>query len=89
MSSKNRLCFASDYMEGAHPAIMDRLIESNMEQSVGYGLDEYSEAARDKIRSEKVELGFWENVDKDHVIMRIATRWATKTEDVDGLIELL
>ncbi len=51
MSSKNRLCFASDYMEGAHPAIMDRLIESNMEQSPGYGTDEYSEAARDKIRA--------------------------------------
>ena len=51
MSSKHRLCFASDYMEGAHPAIMNRLVESNMEQSAGYGADEYSEAARDKIRS--------------------------------------
>ena len=46
----DRLYFASDYMEGAHPAIMARLMETNLEKSVGYGLDEYSEAARAKIR---------------------------------------
>ena len=45
-----RLFFASDYMEGAHPAILKRLVDTNMEHSVGYGLDEYSESARQKIR---------------------------------------
>lgn len=50
MNNKCRPCFSSDYMEGAHPAIMQRLIETNMEQSDGYGSDEYSEAAREKIR---------------------------------------
>lgn len=50
MNNKSRPCFSSDYMEGAHPAIMQRLVETNMEQSDGYGSDEYSEAAREKIR---------------------------------------
>ena len=47
----DRLFFASDYMEGAHPAIMKRLAETNMEHTAGYGLDEYSERAREKIRA--------------------------------------
>ena len=45
---EEKLYFASDYMEGAHPAILQRLLETNMEKTAGYGLDEYSEAARDK-----------------------------------------
>ena len=45
-----RLYFASDYMEGAHPAIMQKLLETNLEKTVGYGLDAYSESARAKIR---------------------------------------
>ena len=44
------LSFGSDYMEGAHPEILQRLVETNMDQTAGYGLDEYSEAAREKIR---------------------------------------
>ena len=44
------LSFGSDYMEGAHPEILQRLIETNMEQTAGYGLDEYSDMAREKIR---------------------------------------
>ena len=38
--------FNSDYLEGAHPSIMVRLAETNMVQTVGYGEDEYCEAAR-------------------------------------------
>ncbi len=49
--TNDRLFFASDYMEGAHPAIMKRLAETNMEHTAGYGLDEYSERAREKIRA--------------------------------------
>lgn len=44
------LHFASDYQEGAHPAILQRLVDTNMEQTPGYGLDEHSEEARDLIR---------------------------------------
>lgn len=46
-----KLLFASDYMEGAHPAILKRLLETNLEKSAGYGFDEYSESAREKIRA--------------------------------------
>jgi len=42
--------FNSDYLEGAHPAVLQRLIDTNMEQSIGYGCDPYCETAREKIR---------------------------------------
>lgn len=43
--------FNSDYLEGAHPAVLERLIRTNMEQTVGYGCDPYCETARAKIRA--------------------------------------
>ena len=46
-----KLSFASDYQEGAHPAILQRLVETNLEKTPGYGADEYSESARRKIRA--------------------------------------
>ena len=42
--------FNSDYLEGAHPAIMDKLVQTNMEQTIGYSCDEYCDAAREKIK---------------------------------------
>lgn len=42
--------FNSDYLEGAHPQIMQRLMETNMDQTPGYGEDAYCEQARDTIR---------------------------------------
>ncbi|MFA9423002.1 MAG: low specificity L-threonine aldolase [Sedimentibacter sp.] len=42
--------FDSDYMEGAHPQILQRLVETNMEKTPGYGSDYYCESAKDKIR---------------------------------------
>lgn len=50
METGKKLSFVCDYMEGAHPAILQRLMETNMEQTAGYGFDPYSESARDKIR---------------------------------------
>ncbi len=47
----NKLFFFSDYMEGAHPAILQRLLETNLEKTAGYGSDTFSESARDKIRA--------------------------------------
>ncbi|MBR1727510.1 MAG: low specificity L-threonine aldolase, partial [Muribaculaceae bacterium] len=44
------LSFACDYMEGAHPEILRRLTEINLEKNVGYGLDPYSQQARELIR---------------------------------------
>lgn len=40
----------NDYGEGAHPLVMRRLMETNMEHTCGYGLDEYSLRAADVIR---------------------------------------
>lgn len=42
--------FQCDYNEGAHPALLQRLIETNNEQTVGYGEDAYCEEARERIR---------------------------------------
>ena len=47
----SKLAFASDYQEGAHPAILARLQETNLEHTAGYGTDEYCESARRKIRA--------------------------------------
>ena len=46
-----RMRFSSDYMEGAHPLILKRLLETNMLKTAGYGTDEFSEEARNKIRA--------------------------------------
>ncbi|MDY4130500.1 MAG: aminotransferase class I/II-fold pyridoxal phosphate-dependent enzyme [Treponema sp.] len=42
--------FESDYTEGAHPKILERLNETNMIQASGYGHDEFCESAKNKIR---------------------------------------
>ena len=43
--------FTNDYSEGAHDNILKALIESNLKQSTGYGLDEYSEEAKDILKN--------------------------------------
>ena len=43
------ILFRCDYAEGAHPAILKRLTETNFEQLDGYGCDPYSESAKRKI----------------------------------------
>ena len=45
------LHFESDYLEGAHPALLSRLLETNLEQAPGYGADPWCESAREKIRA--------------------------------------
>lgn len=40
-----------DYLEGCHPKILQRLTETNLEQTVGYGMDPYCQEAADKIRA--------------------------------------
>jgi len=42
--------FSCDYHEGAHPRIMEALVNTNMMQTVGYGCDEYCDEARAAIR---------------------------------------
>jgi threonine aldolase len=45
------LSFESDYTEGAHEQILQRLIETNMEKMSGYGKDRYCDRAKEKIRT--------------------------------------
>lgn len=42
--------FKNDYSEGAHERIIEAIIRTNLEQTVGYGLDEYSEKAKGVIK---------------------------------------
>ena len=43
--------FDCDYLEGAHPLILQRLLDTNLEQTPGYGDDHYSAQAREKIKA--------------------------------------
>ncbi len=45
------LYFENDYCEGAHPAILQKLVETNFEKVSGYGTDPYCASARKKIRA--------------------------------------
>ena len=62
--------FNSDYTEGCHPAILKRLEETNMEQTAGYGEDEYCREAAERIKAvcEAPECTFsgWGNTDQCH-----------------------
>ena len=43
--------FECDYIAGAHPKILKRLAETNMESLPGYGMDHYTESAKEKIKA--------------------------------------
>ena len=42
----NMIQFQCDYSEGAHPRILERMMQTNFEQTVGYGEDHYCDMAR-------------------------------------------
>lgn len=44
--------FKNDYSEGAHPRILQRLIDTNLVQTVGYGGDEYCNEAIQRIKQQ-------------------------------------
>ena len=45
------ISFENDYIAGAHPLILKRLMETNSECLSGYGTDSYCASAREKIRA--------------------------------------
>lgn len=45
------ISFASDYIAGAHPDVLKRLCETNLEVLSGYGTDKYCAAAAKKIKA--------------------------------------
>ncbi len=55
----NMIYFKNDYSEGAHPAILEALLNNNMTQEEGYGLDHYTLQAKEKLK----ELMDNQNVD--------------------------
>lgn len=46
-----KISFESDYNNGAHPLVLQHLIDTNTMQSQSYGFDTWSEQARHKIRT--------------------------------------
>ena len=46
----NKIQFQCDYNEGCAPQILKRLVETNLEQNIGYGEDPHCEHARELIR---------------------------------------
>ncbi len=44
------ISFENDYNAGAHPKVLARLVETNLEPLTGYGNDHYCDSAKEKIR---------------------------------------
>ena len=44
-----KIKFETDYQEGAHPKILERLLATNLEQTSGYGVDIHNENAKNLI----------------------------------------
>ena len=42
--------FTNDYSEGAHPRILNALLETNLEQAAGYGLDQFTLEAAELVK---------------------------------------
>ncbi len=57
------LSFLNDYSEGGHPKVMEDLMKTNQDSTVGYGFDPYCEKAREiiakKIKQEAAETWFF------------------------------
>ncbi len=45
------LYFTNDYSEGAHPKVLEHIVNTNMEPLDAYGDDKYSKSAKEKIKS--------------------------------------
>lgn len=43
--------FNCDYTEGAHPRILEKLMETNFDQTIGYGMDEHCQKAKEYIKA--------------------------------------
>ena len=44
------ISFTCDYNEGAHPRILERLVQTNLQQEPGYGADAFTASAKARIR---------------------------------------
>ena len=53
------LSFESDYIQGAHPQILENLVKTNMEVLTGYGLDKYCDSAKLKLYAARIPKCFY------------------------------
>lgn len=44
------ISFASDYLEGTHEKVLARLVATNLVQAPGYGSDDFTQQATEKIK---------------------------------------
>ena len=51
MDSAKKIMLQSDYLEGCHPNILQKLTETNLLQTAGYGEDEISSKAKEYIKN--------------------------------------
>lgn len=72
------LYFDSDYMAGAHPEVLKALVDTNLEHTVGYGNDQYSERARELLRH---AMGV-----EDAQVMFLVGGTQTNATAIDGLL---
>lgn len=42
--------FMNDYSEGAHPRVLELMLQANLEQNTGYGLDTHTDRAKQQIK---------------------------------------
>ena len=50
------LAFNNDYSHGAHPAVLQALVDTNMEPQPGYGTDAHTEHAKQLIRLSLIHI---------------------------------
>ena len=70
--------FNSDYTAGAHPKVLERLVETNLEHTVGYGNDQYTAHAKALIRR---EIGC-----EDAEVMFLVGGTQTNATAIDGIL---
>ena len=70
--------FNSDYTAGAHPKVLERLVETNLEHTVGYGNDPYTAHAKALIRR---EIGC-----EDAEVMFLVGGTQTNATAIDGIL---
>ena len=70
--------FNSDYTAGTHPRVLERLVETNLEHTVGYDNDQYTAHAKTLIRE---EIGC-----KDAEIMFLVGGTQTNATAIDGIL---
>ena len=70
--------FNSDYTAGAHPKVLERLVETNLEHTVGYGNDQYTARAKALIRG---EIGA-----ADAEVMFLVGGTQTNATAIDGIL---